>query len=208
MSVVYKLIVVAVAALAFGSQGSNDQFPFEFGKLRAVVNGRDFTGIFGRDSTIAMWNPSVGQLQIEGARRYGRGRSEIVRIIMRCSFLPRAGNYVISDLRSPVSAEAFLPPTLWQRIWPVHGARRRAFLSDSTARGSLVLDTVDSTNAVVKGRFSVSLSSLDRAPAETLFVRGKFFGRLDLGRDLDGPRQRWAPGMRTDCERIRDAVPL
>jgi hypothetical protein len=172
--------------------------------MRASLNGRDFIGMFARDSIVAMWHGSVGQLQIHGAER----NSGTVRLILRCGALPKAGIYAIGAISSPASAHAVMKPTLWQRIWPLRGTRSRAFLSDSSAPGTLVLDTVDSAKAIVKGHFKMVLRSVDRTPAETLSVDGTFFGRLYIGQPFPERKMRWAPGMRTDCERIRDAVSM
>ena len=203
----YKIVFAAFAAWAC-AQSSSTPLPFEFGRMRASMNGGDFTGMFGRDSTIAIWNSATGQLEIEGNKRNGRRRSQIVRITLRCGALPRAGTYAIRNLFSPVSADAFIQPTLWQRIWPLRGERYRAFVSDSIAPGTLVLDSVDSAKAIVKGRFEMALRTFNRFPPETLSVRGTFFGRLYLRQELQGPKPHWAAGMRTDCERIRDAVSM
>jgi hypothetical protein len=175
--------------------------------LRAKLNGSEFAGVFGPDSILAMWDTSAGQLQIQGDQRGGR-RPNLVRVTMRCIALPKPGNYAIRNLFSPVSAEAFVQPTSWQRIWPLRGERYRAFLSDSMPPGSLMLDTIDSANGVIKGRFTVSLRSMNRTPAETLHVRGTFFGRLDLQQHFPRPKGKRAPGFHTDCERIRDAVSM
>ena len=208
MSVTDKLIFAAFVALALTSKVGGGQQPLEFGKLRATLNGREFAGIFGRDSVLAIWDTTAGQLQIEGDKRGGHHRSEVVRLIMRCTALPRAGTYAIGNPSSPVSAYADLAPTLWQRIWPLSGARYRPFVSDSMPRGTLVLDVVDSANGIIKGHFNAALRSFNRTPAETLFVRGAFFGRVDLRQHFLRPKAKWAPGIQTDCERIRDAVAM
>ena len=209
MNVAYRVLAAALAALALGSQAAEKQPPFEFGRLRALLNGREFSGIFGRDSTtLAIWDSYAGQLQIQGNDRSHRPWYERVELTMRCGAIPKPGTYAIGDLRSPVSATAVVPPTRWERMWPLHGARYHPFRSDSTAQGTLVLDTVDSAKAIVKGRFNVSLRNLNGAQAETLSVRAAFFGRLHLIHDFAGRRARWAPQMRTDCERIRDAVAM
>ena len=208
MNVAYRILAAALAALMLGSQAVEKQPPFEYGRLRALLNGREFSGIFGRDSALAIWNSYVGQLQIAGDERFHRPWYARVRLTMRCGALPKPGTYAIGDLRSPVSAEAVVPPTRWERIWPLHGARYHPFRSGSASRGTLVLDTVDSAKAIVRGRFNVSLRSFEGAPAETLSVRAAFFGRLLLPRNYTGRRAQWAPEMRTDCERIRDAVAM
>jgi hypothetical protein len=202
----YKLLIAALTIPACVSH-SDKEAPFEFGKLRAKVNGSQFAGLFARDSVIAVWDTSVRQMQIEGDQRHGHP-PDLVRVTMRCVGLPKPGNYAIRTPFSPVSAEAFVPPTRWQRIWPYRGIEYRAFLSDSMPPGSLVLDEVDSANRIIKGHFSVSLRSVNRTPAETLNVRGTFFGRLDFGPPFHRPRARWAPPFQTDCERIRDAVSM
>jgi len=206
MRFAFRFLITALTFSACVSE-SDQQAPFEFGRLTAKLNGSEFAGIFGRDSIIAVWDSSMGQLQIEGDQRHGHP-PDIVRVTMRCRALPRPGAYAIRSPFSPVSAEAFVPATRWQRIWPLHGGKHRAFLSDSMPDGNLVLDTVDSANGVIKGRFNVSLRSFNRAPAETLAVQGSFFGRLDLRQPFPRPRGRWAPMFQTDCERIRNAVSM
>jgi len=208
MRFAYRVLVAALAVSSCAPQDSGREAPFEFGKLRANLNGSEFAGIFGRDSILAMWDTSAGQMQIEGDKRSRGRRPEIVRFTMRCGVLPRPGTYAIRNPFSPVSAEAFAEPTRWQRIWPLHGEKYRAFLSESMPPGRLVLDAVDSANALIKGHFNVSLRSVNRTPAETLHVRGTFLGRLDLQQHFPRPRRRWAPLFQTDCERIRDAVSM
>jgi len=202
----YKLLVAALAISGCASH-SDEEPPFEFGKLRAKVNGSHFAGSFAPDSVIAIWDSSVRQMQIEGDQRQGQP-PDLVRVTMRCIGLPRPGNYAIRNLFSPVSAEAFVPPTRWQRMWPYRGIRLRAFLSDSMPAGVLALDEVDSANRIIKGHLNVSLRTFNRTPAETLNVRGSFFGRLDVGRPSPGARGRWAPPFQADCERIRNAVSM
>lgn len=202
----YQLLIAILTIPACASR-SDKEASFEFGKLRAKVNGSQFAGPFAPDSVIAIWDSSVRQLQIEGDRRHGYP-PDLVRVTMRCLGLPKPGTYAIRNLFSPVSAEAFIPPTRWQSIWPYRGIMYRAFLSDSMPPGTLVLDEVDSAKRIVKGRFSVSLRSFNRTPAETLNVRGTFFGRLDFGPPTSRPKGRWAPPFQTDCERIRDAVSM
>jgi hypothetical protein len=207
MHLVYSVLVGALIVSSCSSHTSERAPAFEFGKLRAELNGNEFTGSFSRDSIIAIWDSSVGQAQIEGEHHAGRAMDEL-RVTMRCLTLPKSGSYEIRNSRSPVSAEAFLYPRGWQLIWPLRGTRGHAFISDAMSAGRLDLDTVDSANGVIKGRFSVSLRSIDRTPAETVHVRGTFFGRLHLLQHFPGPRPRWAPDIQTDCERIRDAVSM
>lgn len=208
MHLEYSLVIVALTVTACASATSDKETPVEFGKLNAKLNGAEFTGIFGRDSVIAVWDTAAGQMQISGRRAPLLLSPSIVRLTMRCGALPRPGTYAIRNPPSPVSAEAFVAPTRWQSIWPLRGDRHRAFLSASMPAGSLVLDTVDSANGVIKGHFHVSLRSFDRTPAETLNVRGNFFGRLDLRQPFYRSKVRWAPGFRTDCETIRNAVSM
>jgi hypothetical protein len=200
----FRVLCVAVI-YACASSAAQTEMQFEFGKLRAEVNGRAFTGVFGPNSIIAVWDTTVGQMQIQGDKRVrGRG-TELVRVTMRCGAVPKRGNYAIRNPFSPVSSEAFIAPTGWQRIWPLRGSSNRPFLSDSMPPGTLVLERVDS---VIQGRFDVTLRSFNRTPAETLHVRGTFFGRLDVQPRYPRPRAHWAPEFHTDCERIRDAVPM
>jgi hypothetical protein len=75
--------------------------------------------------------------------------------------------------------------------------------------GTLILDAIDSTNRVLKGRFTVSLRSVNRTPAETLAVRGTFLGRFDVVQPrLPNRNLKWDPRYDRDCERIRDAVSM
>lgn len=203
MRLEYSVVVAVLTLTACASAAPDKETPIEFGTLNATLNGATFTGISGPGSIIARWDTAAGQMQIEGDKRSARRWPEIVRLKVKCGALPRPGIYAIGGSLSPVSAEAFLAPTRWQRIWPLRGNRRRAFIStDSMPPGSLVLVAVDSANALIEGYFTVSLISFDRTPAETLHVRGNFFGRLDLRQPFPGPRVQWAPGFRTDCDAI------
>ena len=197
-------VVCVTAVYACAAPSTQPETQFEFGRLRAEMNSRSFAGVFGPDSIIAIWDTSSGQMQIEGDKRV-RGRfPDVVRVTMRCSGVPKPGNYAIRNPFTPVSADAFIAPTGWQRIWPLRGVRNRAFLSDSMPAGNLILERVDS---LIKGRFEVSLRSFNRTPAETLHVRGTFFGRLSI-HNAPRPHAHWAPTFQTDCERIRNAVSM
>lgn len=197
--------VAVVAIYACTTPPTEREIPFEFGKLRADLNGSDFVGAFGRDSIIAVYLPSGGTIQIEGDKQV-RGRRPLVRVQMRCATFPKAGIYPIRGLLSPVYVESFLEPNAWERAWPLHGHRIRSFLSDSMPPGRLELDTIDTVAGLIRGRFDVALRSFDRVPAETLTVRGAFFGRLSVKRRFGEPQLHWAPELDRDCERIRDAV--
>jgi hypothetical protein len=196
-----RLLCVSVMC-ACASAAAQTEPQFEFGKLRAAVNGSTFTGDFGPNSIIAVWDTSVGQIQIEGDRRERGRRTEVVRVTMRCGAIPKPGIYAIRNPFSPVSSDAFIAPTGWGRIWPLRGTGNRAFLSDSMPPGTIVLERIDS---IIKGRFDVSLRSFNRAPAETLHVRATFFGRLAIHPYSPRPRGHWGPRFQTDCERIRNA---
>lgn len=197
-----------IALLACTRSRTEKETPFEFGKLRANLNGSEFVGAFSRDSIIAIYNPNAGQIQIEGDKQVG-GRRPLVRVQMRCATFPKAGIYPIrGGLLSPVYVEAFLEPTWWERAWPLHGRRIRSFLSDSMPPGKLELDTIDTVGGVIRGRFAVALRSFNRVPAETLNVRGAFFGRLNVEHRFGAPPVLWAPMFDRDCERIRDAVAM
>jgi hypothetical protein len=179
-----------------------------FGQLAAKLNGESFVGSFGPDSTIALYNPIVGQIQIEGDKRVSGQRPLVVRLQMRCTDLPKLGSYPIGNPFSPVAAEAFLNPSIWDRVWPLHRREIRSFISDSMPPGRLELESIDTTAGVIKGRFAVKLRSFNRAPAETLDVRGAFFGGLRVTRRLGERVPRWAPEFNRDCERIRNAVSM
>jgi len=200
----FRLLSFALIC-ACASASAQTQSEFEFGKLRGEVNGKTFAGVFGRNSVIAIWDSSVGQLQIQGDRRERSRRTESVRVTMRCGSVPKPGTYAIGNPFSPVSSEAFIAPTGWERIWPLRGTANRPFLSDSMPPGTLVLERVDS---IIKGRFEVSLRTFNRTPADTLHVRATFFGRLAIYPDYPRPRLHWSPLYRTDCERIRNAVSM
>jgi len=200
-------IAAMVALYSCTTPVTERETPFEFGKLRANLNGSEFVGAFGRDSIIAIYTPGEGGLQIEGDRQV-RGRRPLVRVQMRCATLPKAGIYPIKGLLSPVYVESVLEATAWERAWPLHGRRIRSFLSDSMPPGKLELDTIDTVAGVIRGRFTVALRSFNRAPAETLDIRGVFFGRLSVDHRFNMPQVRWAPEFDRDCERIRDAVSM
>ena len=202
------LTAAVIAFLSCTRPLTERETPFEFGKLRANLNGSDFVGAFGRDSIIAIYNPNGGQIQIEGDKQIG-GRRPLVRVLMRCATFPKAGIYPVKGgLRSPVYVEAVLDPTGWERAWPLHGRGMHFFLSDSMPPGKLELDTIDTVGGVIRGRFTVALRSFNRVPAETLNVRGAFFGRLSVEHRFDEPPVLWAPMLDRDCERIRDAVAM
>jgi hypothetical protein len=198
---------VVVALYGCTTPLTEREIPFEFGKLRADVNGSDFVGAFGRDSIIAVYLPSGGTIQIEGDKQV-RGRRPLVRVQMRCAIFPKAGTYPIKGLLSPVYVESFQEPTAWERAWPIHGGRIRSFLSDSMPPGKLQLDTIDTVAGVIKGRVDVALRSFNRVPAETLTVRGAFFGRLGVERRFGEAAGPWARELDRDCQRIRDAVSM
>jgi hypothetical protein len=179
-----------------------------FGQLAAKLNGESFVGSFGPDSTIALYSPNVGQIQIEGDKRVSGQRPLVVRLQMRCTEFPKTGGYPIGSLFSPVAAEAFLNPSTWDRIWPLRRRYRRSFISDSMPPGRLELESIDTVAGVIKGRFAVQLRSFNRAPAETLNVRGAFFGRLRVQRMLGERVPRWAPEFDRDCERVRHAISI
>jgi hypothetical protein len=190
---------------ACASPAPQSEMQSEFGDMRAEVNGKPFTGGFGPNSTIAVWDTSLRQLQIQGDKHDPGRRTESVRVTMRCKALPEPGTYAIRNPFSPVSSDAFIAPAGWARIWPLRGKSVRPFLSDSMPPGKLILERVDS---IIRGRFEVSLRSFNRVPAETLHVRGTFFGRLAIYPYSPRPRQHWAPNYQTDCERIRNAVSM
>jgi len=197
------LSLAAISASAFALAPTQQQF--EFGKVIGQVNGKTFTGDFGPNSIMAIWDTSTGQLQIEGDRRERGRRTELVRVNMRCRAMPKPGTYAIRNPFTPVSSEAYIAPTGWARVWPLRGTANRPFLSDSMPPGTLVLERVDS---MIKGRFEVSLKTVNRTPRDTLHVRATFFGRLAVHPDYPRPRVHWAPLFHTDCERIRNAVSM
>ncbi len=202
------LTAAVIGLVACTKPVTEKQIPFEFGKVRANLNGSDFVGAFGRDSIIAIYSPNAGQIQIEGDKQV-RGWRPLVRVLMRCTTFPKAGIYPLKGgLRSPVYVEAVLEPTGWDRAWPLHGRGIRFFLSDSMPPGKLELDTIDTVGGVIRGRFTVALRSFNRVPAETLNVRAAFFGRLSVEHRFSDHPVLWAPMFDRDCERIRDAVAM
>src|SRR5712675_2141266 len=110
MNLKSALTAAVIALLACTRPLTEREPPFEFGKLRASLNGSEFVGAFGRDSIIAIYNSNAGQIQIAGDRQV-RGRKPSVRVYMRCASFPKPGTYPIRGLRSPVFVEAFLVPT-------------------------------------------------------------------------------------------------
>ena len=196
-----------IALVACTKPVTEKQIPFEFGKVRATLNGSELVGAFSSDSIIAIYSPNAGQIQIADDKQV-RGRKPSVRVYMRCASFPKPGTYPIRGLRSPVFVEAFLVPTWWERAWPLHGRVIRSFLSDSMPPGKLELDTIDTLGGVIRGRFAAALRSFNRVPAETLNVRGAFFGRLSVEHRFDEPPVLWAPMLDRDCARILDAVAM
>jgi len=200
--------IAAVVVLVACTRPSTEREPlFEFGKLRASLNGSDFVGGFTRDSIIAIYSPSQGQVEIIGEKQV-RGRKPSVRVFMRCAIFPKAGTYPIRGMRTPVFVEAFLEPSAWERAWPLHRREIHSFLSDSMPPGRLELDTIDTVSGVIKGRFAAALRSANRVPAETLNVQGAFFGRIHMERRFGDRGVGWSPLFDLDCERIRDAVAM
>jgi hypothetical protein len=199
------LALVGITLSACTTPRAEREPSFEFGKLRGDLNGNEFVGAFGTDSVIAVYDANAGQLEIEGDKKIG-GQRPSVRLVMRCTTFPKAGTYAIKGMRSPVHAESYLEPTALERAWPLYRRVDHAFLSDSMPWGKLELDTIDTVTAVIKGRFSVGLRSFNRSPAETLIVRGAFFGRLGTNHILREPPIRWTPLFDRDCESIRNAV--
>jgi hypothetical protein len=199
------LILFGISLSACTTRRAEKEPSFEFGKLRADLNGNEFVGAFGTDSVIAVYDANAGQLQISGEKQVSGSRPSF-HLFMRCAVFPKAGTYPIKGMRSPVHVQGFLEPTALQRAWPLHGRVDRAFLSDSMPWGKLELDTIDTIAAVIKGRFSVGLRSFNRSPAETLIVHGAFFGRMSMNHTLGQPPIRWTPLFDRDCESIRNAV--
>ena len=68
-----RIAVIALAAWGCASPAAETEPRFEFGKVRAKLNGSDFVGVFGPDSVIAIWDTIPGQMQIEGDKPI-RGR--------------------------------------------------------------------------------------------------------------------------------------
>src|SRR5262245_42171377 len=179
-------LTICGCATPIGEQGAR----FEFGKLRAALDGRDFSGSFGPGSVVAIWSVVPSQMQIEGDKP-GNGRA-VVRLTMRCRALPKPGSYTIGDLSSPVSIYASVEPRLWQRASPLRLRRYRPFISDSLRPGILTLDTVDSANGIIKGRFAASLTTFDEPPVRRTNVRGNFYGRLSINTHFPTKNPRWA----------------
>jgi hypothetical protein len=198
-------IAAVVVLVACTRPSTEKEPPFEFGKLRARLNGSDFVGGFTRDSIIAIYSPGQGQVEIIGEKQV-RGRKPSVRVFMRCAIFPKAGTYPIGGMRTPVYMEAFLEPSAWERAWPLQRREIHSFLSDSMPSGSLELDTIDTVGGVIKGRFAAALRSVNRLPAETLKVHGAFFGRIHMERRFGDRGLGGSPLFDLDCERIRNAL--
>jgi hypothetical protein len=171
----------------------------EFGHLTASLGGHSFSGTFGPDSTVAIYDADVGQLQIEGNRRVG-GWSEVVRLVMVCESIPDPGAYRVSaPFFTPVSAGVYR--TRIRRWLPRRWATAiHFFLSDSMPPGILQLDTLDLKSGAISGTFRVGVRTVNRTPVDTLFVTGAFTGRV---RTSTMPRTRpirFSPQMGRDCK--------
>jgi hypothetical protein len=192
--------------------------------MTALLGGAPVVGAFGPDSVVAVYGAHSGTLQIEGARVGGGagGSLPILRVVMSCAAAPGPGVYPVAGGRTPVHAEAYLPPrgvpAVWPRVvdvWPRFGAlgprvgASRGFHSDSTPPGVLELDTLDLAGGRIYGRFRAAVRSYDGVPAASLGVVGTFWGRV---RTVEYPappggRARWAPGFDRDCAAARRPRP-
>ena len=171
----------------------------QFGQLTASLGTESFVGTFGHDSTVAVYDPEVGQLQIEGNRRT-KGRSDLVRLVMICEASPEPGTYrVAAPFFTPVSAGVF---RIRIRRWlPRRWARTfQFFISDSMPPGVLELDTLDLQSGAISGRFRVGVRTVNEKHADSLFVSGAFRGRVRTsGLHRKRPIQ-FSPQMGRDCD--------
>jgi hypothetical protein len=179
--------------------------PSQFGFLTASLDGRSFWGSFGPDSTVAIYNPEFGQLQIEG-NRYDGDSSEVVRLQMTCEGTPEAGSYVVSaSFFTPVSGGVFQTyHRRWMPRWMAVWRTRIHFLiSDSVPLGVLELDTLDLESGAISGQFSFWVRTVNQKPVDRMFVTGAFRGRV---RTLSNPQSapvRFSPLMGRDCKGAR-----
>jgi hypothetical protein len=188
--------------------GANHRLEFsvnhsEYGQLTASLGTEAFAGSFGRNSTVAVYSPDVGQLTIEG-NRWTHGWAEVVRLTMVCLSAPDTGTYRIStDFYTPISAGVFRTrirrwlPRKWRTT-------NYAFVSDSTNPGILRLDTLDLKSGAISGSFQVKMRTIERKPVDTMAVKGTFAGRVVRVSHMPRTRPiRFAPDMGRDCEGAR-----
>jgi hypothetical protein len=176
----------------------------KFGYLTASLDAESFTGTFGPDSTVAVFNPDFGQLQIEGNRR-GRSWWEVVRVTMVCQRTPNQGAYRISTpFFTPVSAEVHRTnirrwlPRQWRTT-------NHSFISDSITPGILRLDTLDLKSGAISGSFLVRVRTIDQKPVDSLFVTGVFTGRVRPSSFRSTRPVRFSPEMGRDCESAKSS---
>lgn len=170
-----------------------------FGYLTASVDGEPFSGSFGRDSLVAIYDGTVGHLQIEG-NDILNGWNSVVRLVISCSDTPRVGTYRVSTpFLTPVSAGVYnrLRRQWLPRPWRT---KYRFYSSDSTHPGTLILDTFDLSNRMISGRFDVRVVGRRDMPTESLSVNGAFTGRILITETHRDRQVRWSPLANRDCK--------
>jgi hypothetical protein len=189
--------IIALSLVACSLDGNDAPSPTQFGRLTAAVNGKSFSGSFGPDSIVAVYDVQSGQLQIEGIRQT-RTRTEIVRMIMICEQPPKPGSYAVTSTFSPVTAGYFVTS---RRPWSPRPLPSdvKFFISDSMPAGVLNLDALDIPAGTIKGRFGVGLRTANQRPPDTVFMTGSFYGRV---RTVSHPQERWtswSSGQNRNC---------
>jgi hypothetical protein len=190
---------IAILAIYACSADVNQSAPEKrFGFLTASLGTESFAGTLGPDSTVAEYNPEVGQLTI-GGRRGGRDWTEAVELTMVCQSAPDTGAYRVStSFYTPVSAGVY---RLRIRRWLPRRWRttNHAFTSDSTVPGILRLDTLDLKSGAISGSFRVRVRTIDQTPVDGIYATGFFSGRVRTSMLHQTRPVKFAPDMGRDC---------
>ena len=168
-----RAVLIAVLAGACDSPAGPDPIPAErFGAVTAVIGGRQWGSSYFPDSTIAFFSPATGELQITGQQV----TAEIwptLRLRAESSGGPAA--YPIVRYGGLASGEWYEPES-GER--PRGDAGMRGYLSTGAVGDSLVIEELDMTTRVIRGRFSFTARLL-RSDREVRLT-GRFAGRVLL----------------------------
>jgi hypothetical protein len=189
------ILLALAACFAEITHGTPDR---QFGYLTASLGTESFAGSFGPDSTVAIYDPEMGQLQIEGDRRTGSS-NDVVRIVMICDAALEPGTYrIAAPFFTPVSAGVYR--TRIRRWLPRRWARTfQFFITDSVPSGILELDTLDLKSGAISGRFRVGVRTVNEQPANSLFIAGGFTGRVRTSSIARTRPTKFSPQMGRDC---------